>query len=59
MGLIKTENKMKKLSTCQLKKLVKGKYPNAVNITLGSNNITDGIWFDKDQNAKHRTFIPA
>lgn len=50
---------MKKLTTRQLKKLVKEKYPNAVNITLGSNNITNGIWFDKDQNTKCRTFIPA
>jgi hypothetical protein len=50
---------MKKLSTRQLKKLVKEKYPNAVSITLGSNNITNGIWFYKGQYAKHRTFIPA
>ncbi len=50
---------MGKLSTRQLKKLVKEKYPNAVNIKLGSNGITNGIWFDKDQNAKIRTFIPS
>lgn len=50
---------MKKLTTRQLKKQVKKKYPNATNITLGSNNITNGIWFDKDTNDKHRTFIPA
>jgi hypothetical protein len=50
---------MKELTTRKLKKLVKEKYPNAVNITLGSNNIANGIWFDKDQNVKHQTFIPV
>ncbi len=50
---------MKKLTTRQLKKIVKEKYPNAINLQLGSNNITNGIWFDKDENAKHRTFILA
>lgn len=50
---------MKKLNTKQLKKIVKEKYPNAFNIELGSNNITNGIWFEKNLNAKHRTFIPA
>ena len=50
---------MKKLTTKQLKKIVKDKYPNALNVELGSNNITNGIWFEKDQNAKCRTFIPS
>jgi hypothetical protein len=50
---------MKKLSSKQLKKIVKEKYPNAINIVLGSNNTTNGIWFEKDVNAKHRTFISA
>lgn len=48
---------MKKITFYKLKKFVKKKYPNATNIDLGSNNITNGIWFEKDQNAKHRTFI--
>lgn len=50
---------MKKLTTKQLKKIVKEKYPNALNIELGSNNITNGIWFEKGENAKCRTFIPS
>ncbi|HNV97513.1 MAG TPA: hypothetical protein PKL13_04410 [bacterium] len=59
MNYISKQDKIKRLTTSQLKKIVKEKYPNAVNIKLGGNNITNGIWFDKDQNAKHRTFIPA
>jgi len=50
---------MKNLSTQKLKKIVKEKYPNAINIKLGSNGITNGIWFDKDENAKLRTFISS
>ena len=50
---------MKKLTTKQLKKIVKKKYPNAVNIVLGSNNVTNGIWFEKDINATCRTFISS
>ena len=59
MNYISKQDKIKRLTTSQLKKIVKEKYPNAVNIKLGSNNITNGIWFDKDQKALHRTFIPA
>ena len=55
---LKTD-KMKNLTTQQLKKIVKEKYPNASNIELGSNGITNGIWFDKDENAKLRTFIAS
>ena len=55
---LKTD-KMKKLTTRQLKKIVKEKHPNAINIELGGNNITNGIWFDKDENAKIRTFIAS
>lgn len=48
-------NKMKKFKTNPIKKL-KSKYPNAQNITFGSNNITTGFWFENGENAKHRTF---
>ena len=50
---------MKKLTSRQLRKIVKEKYPNAINIKLGSNGITNGIWFDEDENAKLRTFIAS
>jgi len=50
---------MKKLTTRQLKKIVKEKHPNAVNVELGSNGITNGIWFYKDENSKLRTFIAS
>ena len=46
---------MKKFKTNPIKKL-KSKYPNAQNITFGSNNITTGFWFENGENAKHRTF---
>lgn len=55
---LKTD-KMKNITTRQLKKIVKKKYSNATNIKLGSNGITNGIWFDKDENAKLRTFIAS
>jgi hypothetical protein len=42
----------------QLKKIVKKEYPNALKIELGNNNTVNGIWFEKDLNAKCRTFIP-
>jgi hypothetical protein len=45
-------------TTRQLKKEVLKKYPNAVNLILGSNNIVNGIWFELP-NAKLRHFIPA
>ncbi len=47
------------LTTKQLKKIVKEKYPNALNVVLGSNGITNGIWFEENVNARLRTFIPA
>jgi hypothetical protein len=50
---------MKTLSTKQLKKIVKKEYPDALNIVLGNNNTVNGIWFDKELNAKLRTFIPS
>jgi len=50
---------MKNLSTQKLKKIVKEKYSNAINIELGSNGVTNGIWFYKDENAKLRTFISS
>ena len=50
---------MKNLTTRQLKKIVKEKYPDAINIELGSNGITNGIWFDANENARIRTFIPS
>jgi len=50
---------MKKLGTRQLRKMVKKNYPNAVNVELGDNGCINGIWFDVDQNATRRTFIPC
>ena len=48
-----------KLTTRQLNKIVKEKHPNAINVKLGSNGITNGIWFDKNENAKLKTFIAS
>ena len=47
-----------KLKQKVLDKIVKKKYPNAVNIQLGENYSIMGIWFEDGENAKYRTFIP-
>lgn len=39
-------------------KQIKKKYPNAKNITYGTNNIVNGYWFEDGEEAKHRIFIP-
>ena len=41
-----------------IKKHIKQKYPNALNIEQGSNGICLGVWFCKHEGATTRTFIP-
>lgn len=51
------ENLSKEKLSSKLKELKK-KYPKAINITFGTNNITNGYWFDNGEYPKHRTFFP-
>lgn len=48
------EAKQKK--SVQALNALKKKYPQAKNITYGSNNIVFGYWFINGDNAKHRNF---
>ena len=41
-----------------IKKHIKQKHPNATNIENGTNGIVLGVWFNKDEGATTRTFIP-
>ena len=48
----------KQLSTRQLKKKVRKECPNAINIQLGSNGSTFGVWYETPFST-HRKFISA